>query len=92
MIGHLLCPFEGRDHRLDRCFLHGRVGDALNLVGSAAGFNVRKLLNLLGLGIFSRALLVWGGFCHYFGSLARGWVGTVSLSSTPPRFFNVKKV
>ena len=43
VIGHLKV-----DHRLDRCFLHGRVGDALNLVGSAAGFNVRKLLNLLG--------------------------------------------
>ena len=52
VIGHLKS-----DHRLDRCFLHGRIGDTLNLIGSAAGFNVRKLLRLLGRGIFSRALL-----------------------------------
>ena len=55
MIGHLKS-----DHRLDRCFLRGRIGDKLNLIGSAAGFNVRKLLGLLGLGIFFRALSVWG--------------------------------
>ena len=54
VIGHLKS-----DHRLDRCFLKGRTGDKLNLIGSAAGFNVRKLLNLLGTGIFSRALLVF---------------------------------
>ena len=51
VIGHLKV-----DHRLDRCFLKGREGDRLNLIGSAAGFNVRKLLSLLGKGIFSRAL------------------------------------
>ena len=33
VIGHLKS-----DHRLDRCFLWCRVGDRLNLVGSAAGF------------------------------------------------------
>jgi hypothetical protein len=57
VIGHLKS-----DHRLDRCFLKGRVGDKLNLIGSAAGFNVRKLLSLLGTGIFSRALLFWVDF------------------------------
>jgi len=51
VIGHLKS-----DHRLDRCFLLGRIGDAINLIGSAAGFNVRKLLRLLGRGIFSHAL------------------------------------
>jgi len=59
VIGHLKS-----DHRLDRCFLKGRIGDKLNLIGSAVGFNVRKLLRLLGMGIFSRALLLWGGFCR----------------------------
>jgi len=59
VIGHLKS-----DHRLDRCFLKGRTGDKLNLIGSAAGFNVRKLLRLLGTGIFSRALFFWGGFCR----------------------------
>ena len=50
VIGHLKS-----DHRLDRCFLKGRIGDAMNLIGSAAGFNFRKLLRLLGRGIFSHA-------------------------------------
>jgi IS5 family transposase len=66
VIGHLKS-----DHRLDRCFLHGRKGDKLNLIGSAAGFNVRKLLRLLGLGIFSRALLAWSIFYRVFGLLVR---------------------
>ena len=62
VIGHLKS-----DHRLDRCFLKGRVGDKLNLIGSAAGFNIRKLLSLLGTGIFSRALCVWGKSLIIFG-------------------------
>jgi len=48
--------------------LKGRIGDKLNLIGSAAGFNVRKLLSLLGTGIFSRALFFWGGFCRFLSS------------------------
>jgi IS5 family transposase len=60
VIGHLKS-----DHRLDRCFLKGRLGDKLNLIGSASGFNVRKLLRLLGAGIFSRALLFWVGFSRF---------------------------
>ena len=50
VIGHMKS-----DHRLDRCFLHGRIGDVWNVIGSAAGFNIRKLLRLLGKGIFSHA-------------------------------------
>ena len=65
VIGHLKS-----DHRLDRCYLSGRVGDALNLIGSAVGFNTLKLLRLLGLGIFSRALL----WCDVFGRLLRSSV------------------
>jgi hypothetical protein len=49
------------------------IGDKLNLIGSAAGFNVRKLLSLLGTGIFSRVLLVWDGFCRFLSS----WTGLV---------------
>jgi IS5 family transposase len=66
VIGHLKS-----DHRLDRCFLHGRAGDKLNLIGSAAGFNVRKLLRLLGKGIFSRARLAWDVFYRFLGSAVR---------------------
>jgi IS5 family transposase len=65
VIGHLKA-----DHRLDRCFLHGRVGDKLNLIGSAAGFNIRKLLRLLALGRFSRALSAYGVFCRFWGPWA----------------------
>jgi len=65
VIGHLKL-----DHRLDRCFLKGRLGDKLNLIGSAAGFNIRKLLRLLALGRFSRALSVWSVFSRLFGSWA----------------------
>ena len=58
----------GGRHLLDRCFLQGRLGDKLNLIGSASGFNMLKLLRLLGTGIFSRALL---GFRHFLLSVSR---------------------
>jgi len=38
-IGHLKS-----DHRVERCFLKGLVGDAINIVLAAAGANFRKLL------------------------------------------------
>jgi IS5 family transposase len=60
VIGHLKS-----DHRLDRCFLKGRIGDKINLIGSASGFNVRKLLRLMGTGVFSRALLFWVVFYRF---------------------------
>ena len=69
VIGHLKS-----DHRLDRCFLKGREGDRLNLIGSAAGFNVRKLLSLLGKGIFSRALWEFLYCCPYFRRCSDGWI------------------
>ena len=39
VIGHLK-----HDHRMGRCHLKGRLGDQLNALGSALGFNFRKLL------------------------------------------------
>jgi transposase, IS5 family len=71
VIGHLKS-----DHRLDRCFLSGRLGDKLNVIGSAAGFNMRKLLRLLGVGIFSRAL---GFFGRCLFVLRRFFVGSADL-------------
>ncbi len=35
------------DHRMNRCFLRGLAGDAINAILAAAGANLRKLLNLL---------------------------------------------
>lgn len=48
-IGHLKS-----DHRMDRCFLAGLTGDAINAVLAAAGSNLRKLLGRL-----AAALIRW---------------------------------
>lgn len=48
-IGHLKS-----DHRMDRCFLTGLTGDAINAVLAAAGSNLRKLLRRL-----AAALIPW---------------------------------
>jgi IS5 family transposase len=59
-IGHLKS-----DHRVDRCFLKGLEGDAINIVLAAAGSNFRKLLGRLffapcaGLLDWLRGLLAW---------------------------------
>ena len=39
VIGHLK-----QEHRLDRCWLKGAQGDALNAIGAAAGYNLRWLM------------------------------------------------
>lgn len=39
VIGHLK-----QEHRLDRCWLKGTQGDALNALGAAAGYNLRWLM------------------------------------------------
>jgi hypothetical protein len=64
VIGHMK-----KDHRLGRCMLKGSVGDGLNLIGSALGFNVRKLLRLLASGIYSRVLLVCRIVDHILSSI-----------------------
>jgi IS5 family transposase len=43
VIGHLKA-----DHRTSRCWLKGAVGDAINAVLSAAGYNLRWLLRAVG--------------------------------------------
>jgi len=54
-IGHLKS-----DHRMDRCWLQGTLGDALHTLSCAAGYNVRWLLRAiarLGIGpLFLRLL------------------------------------
>ena len=54
-IGHLKS-----DHRMDRCWLHGSLGDALHALSCAAGYNLRWLLRAiarLGIGaVFLRLL------------------------------------
>ena len=81
VIGHLKS-----DHRLDRCFLRERIGDANNLIGSAAGFNVRKLLRLLGAGIYSHALAAWGVFCRFGAYMVDFFRRSLTIFPSPPRF------
>jgi len=54
VIGHLKA-----DHRMARCWLKGSVGDAVNTVLAAAGFNLRWLMRAL-----VRLLFVFAGFEH----------------------------
>jgi IS5 family transposase len=42
VIGHLKS-----DHRMDRCWLKGALGDALHCISCAAGYNVRWLLRAI---------------------------------------------
>ena len=57
-IGHLKS-----DHRMDRCWLKGQLGDALHAVLCAAGYNLRWLMRAmvrLGLAVaFLRSMLCW---------------------------------
>lgn len=53
VIGHLKA-----DHRMDRCWLKGAEGDALNAVLAAAGFNIRWLLRAIARGAYRRLLFV----------------------------------
>ena len=42
IIGHLKA-----DHRMDRCYLKGELGDRLNAVLCAAGYNIKWLLRMI---------------------------------------------
>lgn len=42
IIGHLK-----QDHRLDRNYLLGKLGDKINAVLAGCGFNLRKILNCI---------------------------------------------
>ena len=59
VIGHLKA-----DHRMDRCHLKGEIGDRLNAVLCAAGYNLRWLLRAIarkGLGAIFLALAAGAG-------------------------------
>jgi IS5 family transposase len=48
------------DHRMDRCWLQGSIGDALHAVLCAAGYNIRWLLRAIarsGLGVLTFGIL-----------------------------------
>ena len=66
-IGHLKA-----DHRMDRCWLAGSIGDALHAVLCAAGFNLRWLMRAI-----SRLLakpLSWASILAAL-TVVRSWIG-----------------
>ena len=72
LIGHTKA-----DHRMDRCWLQGAVGDALHALSCAAGYNIRWLLRAitrLGLG---------GLFCALSALVAYGLGLLVALQINP---------
>ena len=69
MIGHLK-----HDHRMGRSYLKGRLGDQLNAIGAALGFNFRKLLK----GLKADAA------CAAFVMCMRVWIERW-IASTPPK-------
>ena len=60
-IGHLKS-----DHRMQRCFLKGLIGDAINATLAAAGSNLLKLLRAL-----AHALIFWLRYAFSGPSLAK---------------------
>ena len=80
-IGHLKS-----DHRMDRCWLQGSLGDALHTIGCAAGYNLRWLLRAiarLGIGaVFLRllqaALEQQRAIGRSYGTLGRSWMASAS--------------
>jgi len=65
LIGHAKA-----DHRMDRCWLQGAVGDALHALSCAAGYNIRWLL---------RAIVRLGVGCLFCVLNFAGWCLGISL-------------
>lgn len=80
-IGHLKS-----DHRMDRCWLQGALGDALHSISCAAGYNLRWLLRAiarLGIGaVFLRLLQAMlsqrPAIGVPYGALGRTWTNRMS--------------
>lgn len=80
-IGHLKS-----DHRMDRCWLQGSLGDALHTIACAAGYNLRWLLRAiarLGIGavflrLFQAVLSKQRATRSSCGTLGRSWTASMS--------------
>lgn len=71
VIGHLKA-----DHRMNRCWLKGAVGDAINAVLSAAGYNLRWLLMGGGSALIDEGFVKMGRRLN-----ALGWQARVGLET-----------
>jgi len=78
-IGHLKS-----DNRMDRCFLWGLAGDAINAVLAAAGSNLRKLLRRLYFALFSSVRLIAATIFRWVQTLAEPF-HTLSARGRTPR-------
>ena len=76
-IGHLKS-----DHRLDRCWLKGEIGDALHAISCAAGYNLRWLLRAVArLGIGPIFLRLLQALLHLTKALRRFvWNPTITIA------------
>ncbi len=80
-IGHLKS-----DHRMDRCWLQGALGDALHSISCAAGYNLRWLLRAIArLGIAAVFLRLWQAALSQrraigrsYSTLGRVWMESLS--------------
>ncbi len=67
VIGHLKA-----DHRMSRCWLKGSVGDAINAVLSAAGYNLRWLLRAVAAGTIK---------AFYFAQILWRWISAIQRTA-----------
>ena len=74
------------DHRMDRCWLQGALGDALHSISCAAGYNLRWLLRAIArLGIGAVFLRLWQAALSQrraigrsYSTLGRVWTASMS--------------
>ncbi len=77
LIGHTKA-----DHRMDRCWLQGALGDALHAISCAAGYNIRWLLRAitrLGLGATLCALFAAAAYAAHW---MRAWLAGSASGKT----------
>lgn len=74
------------DHRMDRCWLQGSLGDALHTVLCAAGFNIRWLLRAIARGGLKAVLLAFSGlWAALMAALQARYEGSADMGSTSRR-------
>ena len=77
LIGHTKA-----DHRMDRCWLQGAVGDALHALSCAAGYNIRWLMRAIArLGLAGLSCALSAAFAYALGMLQALHTGSSALRS-----------
>jgi len=76
IIGHLKA-----DHRMERCYLKGEMGDRLNAVLSAAGYNIRWLLRMIAKKGVAFLLSLYSRLCKAAGVRPHSYQASRKLSA-----------